>query len=55
MRERGISALMICYFESQIPRSMKLGIIVKFEKKKKKTLDMSQIWAQAIIPIQTGY
>lgn len=45
---------MIRYFETQIPGSMKLGII-KFEKKKKKALDMSQIWAQTIIPFQTGY
>lgn len=27
-----MSTLMICYFESQIPRSMKWGIIIKFEK-----------------------
>lgn len=28
-------ALMICYFESQIIKSMKLGIIIKFEVEKR--------------------
>lgn len=33
LKRQESGALMICYFESQIPRSLKLGIIIKFEEK----------------------